>query len=242
MNRLALIATAAFAVIGSAQAADFDGSPAPPTGCAAPLFSGWYAGVNAGGVNYTANRTDQDGVLGAPATYVQKDWGILAGGLAGYTWARCYAIFGVEIDGNWSNTKASTSLFPNAPGTASITSGFDGLLTARTRVGVAFDRLLLFLTGGVAYAHIRTAWTANFGAPFNGDRQIEEWRWGWVAGFGTEWAWTDRVTIRSEVLYIDLLDNDTRVLFYPSVPQHASFTRSDSIWISRIGLNVRFGP
>lgn len=214
--------------------------PAAPTGCAAPQFSGWYAGLNVGGVNHTANRTDQDGVFGSPATYVQKDWGIVAGGLAGYTWARCYAIFGVEIDGNWSNTKLHTQLLPNSAGSASITSQFDSLMTARTRVGVAFDRLLLFLTGGIAYAHTRTTWSAAFGAPFNGEQVIDQWRWGWVAGFGTEWAWTDRVTIRSEVLYIDLLDRSSQRLFYPAVPQYANFTHSDSIWVSRIGLNVRF--
>jgi opacity protein-like surface antigen len=241
--RLALIAIASLAAIGSSRASDLPGYPPSSLGgCAAQRFGGWYAGITGGGVNYTANRTDQDGVIGAPATYVQKDWGIIGGAHAGYTFARCYTVFGGELDGNWSNAKAHTLLLPNVAGAASITSRFDGVATARTRVGVAFDHLLLYLTGGIAFARTHTTWNANFGAPFNGEAAINQWRWGWVAGFGTEWAWTERILIRSEVLYIDLLDNGTQVLFYPAVPQSASFTHSDSIWISRFGITFRLGP
>lgn len=241
MHRLALSIFAAFAATGFAQASDLPRAGAP-AGCAAPRFAGWYAGLNAGGVNYAANRTDQDGVFGATATYVQKDWGVIAGAQAGYTFASCYALFGGEIDGSWSNVKASTLLLPNTPGEASIVTRFDGLITARTRVGVAFDRLAVFLTSGLALAHTNTTWSASLGAPFNGEQAFNQWRWGWVAGFGSEWAWTERVTIRSEVLYVDLLDRSSSTLFYPAVPQYAHFTHSDSFWISRMGLIVRFGP
>ena len=240
---LAPIAIASLATIGSAQSADWPGVPPPSfNNCAALRFAGWYAGITGGGVNYTANRTDQDGIFGAPASYVQKDWGIIGGAYAGYNFASCYTVFGGELDGNWSNAKVQTLLLPNVAGSASITSRFDGVATARTRVGVAFDRLLLYLTGGIAYARTHTTWSANFGAPFNGETAFNQWRWGWVAGFGTEWAWTERILIRSEVLYIDLLDNGTQVLFYPAVPRSASFTHSDSIWISRFGITFRLGP
>lgn len=242
MNRLALSVIAAFAATGLAQASDLPRGATPVANCAAPQFAGWYGGLNAGGVNYTANRTDLDGAFGSTATYVQKDWGLIAGGVAGYTWARCTALFGVELDGNWANTKLTTTLLPNAPGDASITTRFDALITGRTRIGVAFDRMAVFLTSGFALANTRTTWLANFGAPFNGEVELNQWRWGWVAGFGSEWAWTDRISIRSEVLYVDLLDNTTRTLFYPAVPQYANFTHSDSFWISRMGVIIKFGP
>ncbi len=58
-----------------------------------------------------------------------------------------------------------------------------------------------------------------------------------VAGFGAEWAWSDRVSIRSEVLYVD---RENRYLFAPPAT-FANFTESDSMWISRIASNVKFG-
>ena len=51
-------------VTGSASAADMPVKYAPPVKvCAADWFRGGYIGVNGGGVNWTANRTDQDQVL-----------------------------------------------------------------------------------------------------------------------------------------------------------------------------------
>ena len=61
-----------------------------------------------------------------------------------------------------------------------------------------------------------------------------------MAGFGAEWAWTDRVSIRSEVLYVDFVDRENRFLFAPPAG-FANFTESDSMWISRIALNYKFG-
>jgi opacity protein-like surface antigen len=80
----------------------------------------------------------------------------------------------------------------------------------------------------------RDNWIDNFAFDFS------EWRWGLAAGFGAEWAWSDRVSIRSEVLYVDFVDRERRVLFAPPAT-FANFTDSDSMWISRIGINVRLG-
>ena len=101
------------------------------------------------------------------------------------------------------------------------------------------DSLLIYVTGGVAAVHGRTTWSTNF---FNNGPLVEleekQWRWGFVAGFGTEWAWTERVSIKSEVLYIETTDKD----YTKSVNGgFANFTQSDSMWVSRIGLNVKLG-
>jgi outer membrane immunogenic protein len=108
------------------------------------------------------------------------------------------------------------------------------LVTGRARAGVALDNLLLYVTGGVAAARINTTWVDQ---DQDEVAQIKEWRWGWVAGFGTEWAFTDRVSLRSEVLYVDFVDRGHRVPFDGTF---ANFTHSDSAWIARVGLNVKF--
>jgi hypothetical protein len=57
-----------------------------------------------------------------------------------------------------------------------------------------------------------------------------------VAGFGTEWAWSDRVSLRAETLYIDFVDREHNV---PALL--ANFTHGDSMWLTRVGVNVKFG-
>jgi len=220
---------------GPAMAADMPTkSPTLRPVCAAAWWQGGYIGVNGGGVNYTANRTDQDEALADTATYVQKKWGGLVGGQVGYNWTNCNTLWGIEIDGSWSNTKVTTFLDPESrDDDLRITSRLNALVTGRVRAGAALDNLLLYVTGGVAAARINTTWV-------NGDdvAEIKEWRWGWVAGFGTEWAFTDRISLRSEVLYVDFVDRQHRVPFFDSF---RNFTHSDSAWIARVGLNVKFG-
>jgi len=217
---------------GSAMSADMPTkSPMARPACAAAWWQGGYVGVSGGGVNYTANRTDQDEALVDTATYVQKKWGGLVGGQVGYNWTNCNTFWGVEIDGSWSNTKVTTFLLPESLEGISITSRLDALVTGRARAGAALDNLLLYVTGGVAAARINTTWAE--------DVQIKEWRWGWVAGFGTEWALTDRVSLRSEVLYVDFVDRQHRAQFDNGFV--GNFTHSDSAWITRVGLNVKFG-
>jgi outer membrane immunogenic protein len=140
----------------------------------------------------------------------------------------------MEIDGSWSNTKVTTFLIPESDD-GRITSRLNALVTGRVRAGAALDNLLLYVTGGVAAARINTTWVDE------DEAQIKEWRWGWVAGFGTEWAFTDRISLRSEVLYVDFVDRQHRVPFSSPDGNFANFTHSDSAWIARVGLNVKFG-
>jgi hypothetical protein len=151
----------------NAYAADMPVKAAALSGCPAARFGGFYGGVHAGGVSYTANRTDQDGYLTAPlgaaaATYVMKDSGAVAGGQIGYTWTRCNALWGIEVDGSWASAETAVSI-ANFPGVfAEVRSELKGMATARTRAGVVVDSLLLYVTGGVAAARTETTWSTNF--------------------------------------------------------------------------------
>jgi hypothetical protein len=68
---------------------------------------------------------------------------------------------------------------------------------------------------------------------------ISEVRWGFVGGFGTKWTLSERVSLRSEVLYADFTDREHSLLvpgFGPAI------THGDSMWLARLGLNLRLGP
>jgi outer membrane immunogenic protein len=237
MKKLLLLSVAVAALgAGAAAGADLPvKAPWRPT-CPAPWFAGAYAGVNGGAVLWTANRTDQDGVIIDTTTVGQKTVGGIVGGQVGYNWTRCNTLFGIEVDGDWSSAKVTTRFLPNTPGVdVNVTSRFDGLVTGRARAGVVLDDFLLYVTGGIAGGHFGTTWT-NFTPPVLLQADIGEWAWGWVAGFGTEWAWSDRMTLRAETLYIDFVDREHNV---PTLL--ANFTHVDSMWLTRVGVNVKFG-
>jgi outer membrane immunogenic protein len=241
-----LLATTAFGALAatSAVAADLavKARPVAPCNCTcdAAQFDGGYIGISGGGVKHIANRTDRDEFLVDASTYVTEKWGGIVGGTLGYNWARCHTLWGIEIDGSWAGVNKTLTLHPNSVFNQSVENRMDAFLTARVRSGIAWDNLLLYLTGGVAAARFRTTWQDfNNGLTPLDSVEFKEWRWGWVAGFGTEWAWTPNLTLKSEVLYANFADRDRDNTFASF--GRASFTHSDAVWISRVGLNYRFG-
>lgn len=239
MKKFFLATTAALALAaGSAGAADmsrpaYKAAPmAPP--CAAAQFQGGYVGVSGGGVYHDAGRADADGFLTDNSGYRFQKWGGIVGAQAGYNWTTCSTLWGIEVDGSWVGVKNEFVDNPNAADPNRITSRMDALVTARVRTGVALDNLLLYVTGGVAGARFRTTWE-----DLPDTVEFKEWRWGWTAGFGTEWAWTPNVSLKSEVLYAAFTDRDVNFNFVNFGP--ATFRHNDSVWVSRVGLNVRWG-
>ena len=81
-------------------------------------------------------------------------------------------------------------------GARGCTTQSDWLATVRGRAGYAFDRFLVYGTGGAAFGDLQAA----FGAlPFSNSTQT-----GWTAGAGVEFAFTPNLTAKVEYLYVDL--------------------------------------
>jgi opacity protein-like surface antigen len=233
-----LFVTGAFCVLAAnaTSAADFPvrgAIPAAGIACPAQAFNGWYAGVSGGGTVWTADRNDQDAFTGESAGYVQKRSGPVGGGQIGYNMARC-------------NTHVTTRLNPNLFGVdQSITSGFNGLIAGTFRTGVVLDNVMFYLSGGTAVARFNTTYFSA-AVPFTATTSINEWRWGWAAGFGADVLLSDRISLRSELLYVEFPDKEYRQQVTPlaGVPPlaFANFTHSDAAMVTKIGLNVQLGP
>jgi outer membrane immunogenic protein len=241
MNRL-LIATLSISTLslGAANAADIGVRRAAPIAagpafvCAAQQFGGVHIGIHGGSVYHQAHRQDTDGLLTDNAGWTLNKWGGHAGGQIGYDWTTCSTVWGVVIDGSWVfGTKNFLPDNPNGGGTGGITTRVDALGTARIRSGVALDNLLIYATGGVAAARFRTTWADTNVSSV----EFKETRWGWTAGLGTEWAWTPNVSFKFETLYVGFTDRDHSAISGGTF----NFTHSDSMWISRVGLNYRWG-
>jgi outer membrane immunogenic protein len=100
--------------------------------------------------------------------------------------------------------------------------------TARGRLGVAVDRWMPYVTGGLAYGDVSASVTGNRGA--------SETQAGWALGAGIEYAFNGPWTARLEYLHIDLGDFACGRRCGTAGPDNVSF-RSDMV---RAGLNYKF--
>ncbi len=198
--------------IGAAAAGDipsYTPPPSPPAVMSAPAFSwaGPYVGLQ-GGYNWgRANLTP------APTTGTANGF---SGGLyTGYNWQPAgNFVVGVETDISLSGQKGSTA-------TQSFSNPWGG--TVRARAGLAFDRFLVYGTGGLAYGSIKASNAVS------SDSQIKT---GWTAGAGIEGALTSKLTARLEYRYTDF---GTASL--TTVPTSTVDLRSSEVLV---GLGVKF--
>ena len=126
--------------------------------------------------------------------------------------------------------------------------GGDGFLgTVRGRLGyAAFDRTLLYVTGGLAYGDYGSATTlarfANGGGPetidFSGDA-ADDLRVGYALGAGVEYTFTPRISGKAEYLYTDIGDR-TYALTNPRTGAVLTARQDGSAQIGRLGLNYKF--
>ena len=215
MKKLALCIAATAALSSSAFAADLP-VKAPPM-AVAPLFSwtGFYIGVNGGGA-WSPDRTiflDEtfnsapffSGVFGT-----RRAEGGFGGVQVGYNWQQGPWVFGFEGDAQGSSIRGSSfaTVTPYVDTLNSITLGtterLDYFATIRGRVGYAWDRVLLYVTGGGAVGQTRTtlAMTDTFGfAAANTNTTL---RGGFTVGAGGEYAFSPNWSAKIEYQYIDL--------------------------------------
>ena len=103
-------------------------------------------------------------------------------------------VFGIEGDFDWSGINSSGSnTFCNLSGNCQ--TGNTWLGTARGRIGVAADRVLLYGTGGGVFGNVQTTGTGVTETTTKA---------GWTAGVGVEVAFTENLTAKIEYLYANL--------------------------------------
>jgi outer membrane immunogenic protein len=179
-------------------------------------WTGFYAGINGG---YGWGRSNWNGV-GAAA---DVDGG-LVGLTAGYNWQVNALVFGLEGDIDWSDMRGS---FTNAACPLGCETRNNWLGTVRGRIGYAFNRVMPYVTGGLAVGDIE-ANPAGF-AGVNGTNA------GWTVGGGVEAALAGNWTAKLEYLYVDLGDVGCTAVAC-GVVSNVDFRTS----IVRGGINFRF--
>ncbi len=229
MLRTVLISGLATALLSStALAADL------PTKKEAPAFvppppvvswTGFYIGVNGGyaGDQYRypfsgyLDDGDGDPIINGSGSADLTSSGFLGGVQAGYNYQFATSwVGGIEADIDATSITGKVSVGAggvfdgDVPWSASATAKSEQsyLGTARLRLGYLITpQFLVFGTGGLAYAQVKTS--ANAGYSIDGDGGAFSWsknttHTGWTAGVGAEYKINNNWSFKTEYLYVDL--------------------------------------
>ena len=179
-------------------------------------------------------------VIGLEADIQWADFG----GRGGHHGFGTFSDFGIAVPGGFFPGVAGVGVAPvvlGAPGNVAFfnhNTGFGGrgdsdwFVTARVRVGWAFDRFLVYATGGLAYADsgngngffggggfangasiVAPAFYVSPGAAAAGATvgptatgflgSRSNDDWGWALGGGVEWAFTNNLSLKLEGLWVN---------------------------------------
>ena len=182
---------------------------APAAAQSAPSWTGFYVGVNAG---YGWNANDSITVAGVTFD-LDDEGGFVGGAQAGYNYQIGSFVVGLEGDIQYADFGGDDRF--DFDGDGILDDDFntsDWFGTVRARAGVAFDRALIYATGGFAFADNAT---------------------GWTVGGGLEYAFTNNLSAKIEGLYVNLDQDDN----FPGL----DLDNDAEFGVVRAGLNFRFG-
>ena len=228
MNRKFALGIAALMLTlpSAAFAADMPRKGLPPI---VPLYNwtGFYVGANVGYGWASGSGTITRGAASGPVSGSGN--GISGGAQAGYNYQIGSVVLGVEGDFQVSGQKGN---FDGSAGAYSFTSTatVPWFATARGRVGYAFDRWMVYATGGGVYGDSKIKGTASIGGPFETSKQF----FTYTFGGGVEAALWGRWTAKVEYLYIATPNH------VPVPPGTTDISGHITSNLVRAGLNYRF--
>jgi len=234
-----LTAVTVFGFASTASAADMPVKARYNAPAAAPAYNwtGFYLGLNGG---YGWGQTTGNFL----PTYITGNHDIsggLVGGQVGFNYQLPASplVLGIEADWDWADIKGSqsgTAVFVLSPGGDSVKA--EDLGTVRGRAGYAWDRFLIYGTGGWAWSHrvSSTFWPSAVST--SNSHSLN----GYTVGGGIEYGFTPNLSLKVEYLYAHLLPTS----FFqnagcPSGPQPlSSCSLGANVNVVRLGLNWRF--
>src|SRR5262245_13372640 len=244
-----------------------------------PIVTAWswtgpYLGINVG---YSAGKSKTDAMFsdptGAPlfATGSSDNLnGVIAGFQGGYNWVTSsWLMAGIEADIQLSTQNTTpTFVCPGAlcnpaigdvaPAAAALDRAqkLDWFATVRGRLGaIVTPDTLMYLTGGLAVAEIKTAGTvAGFSSSVDDNGNViatavglgfydHRTKAGWTAGAGIETHLSGNLTGKVEYLYLDFGSVSTAATNpLNATPLAVNLESRVTDHIVRVGLNYKFDP
>lgn len=203
MKKIAVpvLVAAATLLAAPAGAADMNRGYAAPAPYSAFSWAGLYAGANLGGQ------------FGSVSNNGANPTGFMGGMQVGYNWQTGQFVYGIEGDIQFSGADDTN-------GGRKFSNPWFG--TVRGRLGYAWNNILLFGTGGLAYGEgeLETLGTKESHSHF-----------GWTVGVGAEMALARNWSVKAEYLFVNLSEER-----YALTGLNHDFKSS----LLRFGFNYRF--
>jgi outer membrane immunogenic protein len=201
MRRQILLASVgAIAIAGSAFAADLTPPAPPPVYVPPPPVFTWTGLYMGGQIGYVwGNDPISVADVGVPdGFFTIRPTGVIGGAHVGYDLQIGPWVAGLEgsVDGTSIHGTTTSAGVPDV--TIIDRSPVQGSL--RLRLGIAFDRVLIYGTGGAAFASIENQYSSGLLGLEETDSKT---RSGWTVGGGIEYAITNNWSIGAEYRYSD---------------------------------------
>jgi outer membrane immunogenic protein len=269
LKKLALASTALALLAGTAAAADLPRERPLPPAPVAPIFTwtGFYLGTHTGGIftegnirtsGNAANTIANVAANRRPPSLSLDEGALMSGVQVGYNMQFGSFVAGIEADISLTDLDAKNSFFSTVNDPSFFRQELDFFGTVRGRVGVAFDRVFVYATGGLAYADVtnRVAFFRNTDRALQFAGQSSDVQVGYAVGGGIEFAvpvelqrfffigtllGASAVTVKAEYLYFDLGDQSVLVNAIPGVGVNSYTSRFETQGhVGRIGFNYKF--
>jgi outer membrane immunogenic protein len=250
-----LLAGAAITALAAApaMAADMRAAPLPPP-VTAYNWTGWYGGVN-GGAAFSRSQSVDVLETFSGASFFSGNFGTLkahgpfGGGQIGFNWQTGPFVLGVETDIQGSdisdNQTVTIAPYLSAPNSISVTtnSKLDWFGTVRGRIGLAWDRLLIYGTGGYAYGSLNYGIAKQDTFQFTAANDLSFTRGGYAAGAGAEYAFASNWSGKFEYQYLNLgsATITAQEFFHGPTPFAVTTSTNFQYHTFRLGLNYHFG-
>lgn len=218
MKRILLATVAVAALATSALAADIPRRGPAPAPYTPPIYTFTWTGFYIGGqvgYGWGDNRISETGVAGASVKNSLD--GFLGGVHVGANWQINQFVLGLEGDIEYSGLNGRRGVGAPFTVATAFDTEFNWQGSIRGRAGFAFDRALLYVTGGFAFADF----DRKYFVPAL--TTISETKSGYTIGGGIEYAFTNNWTARGEYRYSDfgkVSDTVGGVAYRNNVDQH----------------------
>jgi outer membrane immunogenic protein len=186
---------------GHAVAADVVTEPPPPELPVVFDWTGFYAGVQAGG-----GWGDVDVAAGGVTTSYDIS-GAYGGGHLAARWQINQFTLGAEAEINYAGIDGDALLLGPAGASTGLETKINWFGSVNGELGVPFDRFLIYGTAGVAFGHIEQTVSATVPASFLSIEESDT-SVGWTAGAGVDYAVTDNIVVGARYRYYDFGTSD----------------------------------
>jgi len=138
---------------------------------------------------------------------VQDDDGMDFGGRAGYDWQMGQVVVGLLGEFGMPDHVDSVSAFSTTPAFYTFTRELEWLGGLRARAGFGGERILIYGTGGAAWASLEHSFsTSNAVNTFV--ESAEDMAWGYQLGGGVDFRFGGKWSAGAEYLWTTLMDED----------------------------------